>query len=204
MGRSYRGRRDRLPLLPWLECRHARLSFLILRWQRVLFDQSTLARMILTRRSSQESLFRRWMPVTERARLCRFHKAKRLKETATQFWPLIRYAPLFLTTPAERIYATAAPICIIINNSKIALFHHQCPLDPQGALLQVFLQDPASGSVLSSGFHFPDVILPRVWRQRRLKLLCSFLHFPEIREGNPLQLFLCWFECLFHFYSVVA
>ena len=33
----------------------ARQSFLILRWQRVLFDQSTLARMILTRRSSQES-----------------------------------------------------------------------------------------------------------------------------------------------------
>ena len=31
-------------------------------------------------------------------------------------------------------------------------------------------------------------------------LLCSFLHFPEIREGNPLQLFLCWFECLFHFF----
>ena len=25
MGRSYRGRRNRLPLLPWLECRHARL-----------------------------------------------------------------------------------------------------------------------------------------------------------------------------------
>lgn len=44
----------------------ARPSFLILRWQRVLFDQSTLARMILTRRSSQESLFRRWMPVVAR------------------------------------------------------------------------------------------------------------------------------------------
>ena len=35
----------------------ARQSFLILRWQRVLFDQSTLARMYLTRRSVyQESL----------------------------------------------------------------------------------------------------------------------------------------------------
>ena len=41
-------------------------SFLILRWQRVLFDQSTLARMIPARRSPQESLFRRWMPVVAR------------------------------------------------------------------------------------------------------------------------------------------
>ena len=44
--------RNLSPQLPWLKCRHARLSFLILRWQRVLFDQSTLVRMNLTRRSS--------------------------------------------------------------------------------------------------------------------------------------------------------
>ena len=139
------------------------------------------------------------MPVLAQASLSRqlFWLCSRILET---------WHPTTGCHQATRLSTHALPVpgYFIINNSKIALFHHQCPLDPQGALLQVFLQDPASGSVLSSGFHFPDVILPRVWRQRRLKLLCSFLHFPEIREGNPLQLFLCWFECLFHFYSVVA
>lgn len=146
----------------------ARQSFLILRWQRVLFDQSTLARMYLTRRSVyQESLLgmkgNLLNPTTEAL------PAASLVALPVTSSPLQRTDRTYgdnsvtlhiqktdvtlqggrcpadqpsnvtavgrphVSTP-EAFSKAATPIYIFITNSKIALFHHQFPLDPQGAL----------------------------------------------------------------------